>query len=171
MRTKEGFRRGPFRPMTSPGPPVTFEGSPQFESTSSASTDSPDSPFAFGPSGGTPAHTAADSAFQIGRSVNLGQPTGGGKPKEMTTAIGHNVVWYAGNTSVGYSLDGGKTWPALINPSTILPDPPGLPLCCDQQVIYAPAANLFVWILQYWCPTGRDSRSEPRGSAGVQGAQ
>lgn len=97
----------------------------------------------------------ADDPLRLFRSSNLGvAPRNGGEPKELTVAVGHNVAWYTGNSSAGYSLDGGKTWTTL-DPSTILTDPPNNPLCCDQQVIYLPKQNLFVWLLQYWCPLGQ----------------
>ena len=99
------------------------------------------------------ARSSAFDPIAIFASTNLGvAPRSGGEPKEPTVAIGHNVAWYTGNTSVGWSLDGGKTW-STADPSTILPDPPNQGLCCDQQVIYAPSQNLFIWILQYFCPS------------------
>src|SRR5262249_36020919 len=97
------------------------------------------------------AHSSAFGPITVFSSTNLGgAPRNGGEPKEPTVAIGHNVAWYTGNTSVGYSTDAGKTW-TTVDPSTILPDPASNGLCCDQQVIYAPAQNLFVWVLQYFC--------------------
>ncbi len=139
---------GPFRPLTHIGAPVTLNPSPQFIATASDQ--------------GAGAHTADAGQFAIGRSINLGAPpAAGGEPKEMTTAVGHNVVWYTGNTADSYSLDGGKTWSAFATPDTILsPGPPNLASCCDQQVVYAPAQNLFVWLVQYWCPA-----SVPPGAA------
>jgi hypothetical protein len=129
---------GPFRPLTHIGSAVTLRPSAQFIATASDQ--------------GPGARPADAGQFQIGRSTNLGVASGG-EPKELTTAIGHNVVWYTGNTAAGYSLDGGKTWSAVVNPNTILtPDPTGVAICCDQQVIYAPSQNLFVWLVQYWCP-------------------
>ncbi|HWE34676.1 MAG TPA: hypothetical protein VG410_14385 [Solirubrobacteraceae bacterium] len=130
---------GPFRPLTHIGAPVTLTPSPQFIATASDQ--------------GPGAHAADAGQFAIGRSTNLGVAAGGGEPKEMTTATGHNVVWYTGNLADSYSLDGGQTWSAFASPSTILsPDPPNVASCCDQQVVYAPAQNLFVWLVQYWCP-------------------
>jgi hypothetical protein len=98
------------------------------------------------------ARSSAFAPISVFSSTNLGlAPRSGGEPKEPTVAIGHNVAWYTGNTSIGYSLDGGKTW-TTADPSTILADPTNNGLCCDQQVIYSPAQNLFVWVLQYYCP-------------------
>jgi hypothetical protein len=149
-----GLPAGPFRPMTNIGSQVTLRPSPQFIATAADT--------------GASAHTADAGQFAIGRSTTVGvSPAGGGEPKEMTTAIGHNVVWYTGNTADGYSLDGGKTWSALVSPDTILtPNPPNLPSCCDQQVIYAPAQNLFVWLLQYYCPAAQIPNPAPKAAPG-----
>lgn len=161
---------GPFIPLTNKGPAVTLRPSPQFlgEGSGSAGSGGARSPFGFGFPGSARARPADASDFHIGRSTNLGVPPAGGEPKEMTTAIGHNVVWYTGNTAAGYSLDGGKTWSALVNPNTILtPDPPNLPICCDQQVVYSQSQNLFVWIVQYYCPVAQipdPDKSKPPGS-------
>ena len=131
---------GKFRALHKPGRPTTPAGNPQF------------------------AHSSAFGPISIFSSTNLGlAPRSGGEPKEPTVAIGHNVAWYTGNTSVGYSVDGGKTW-STVDPSTILPDPAKNGLCCDQQVIYAPAQNIFIWILQYYCPV-----SAPPGGGAATG--
>jgi hypothetical protein len=128
---------GPYRARVNPGPATAPEPDPQLGGSVSP-----------GPS----ARAADVGPLTLFRSSNLGiAPRSGGEPKEMTTAIGHNVAWYTGNTSAGYSLDGGKNW-TTVDPSTIVPDPTSRPLCCDQQVIYAPSVNLFIWVLQYWCP-------------------
>jgi hypothetical protein len=50
------------------------------------------------------------------------------------------------------STDYGHTF-RYLDPSTIVPDA-GLSLCCDQQVVYSPKYNLFVWELQYSCAKG-----------------
>jgi len=111
------------------------------------------------------AHSSAFGPITVFSSTNLGgAPRNGGEPKEPTVAIGHNVAWYTGNTSVGYSVDAGKTW-TTVDPSTILPDPINNGLCCDQQVIYAPAQNVFVWVLQYFCPV-----SAPPGGGAATGS-
>jgi Big-like domain-containing protein len=129
---------GPYRPRGNAGAPSSPAPDPQLSTN----------PLSPGPS----ARTADAGPLTLFRSSNLGlAPRSGGEPKEMTTAVGHNVAWYTGNTSAGYSLDGGKNW-TTVDPSTILPDPTNNPLCCDQQVIYAPSVNLFIWVLQYWCP-------------------
>jgi hypothetical protein len=114
------------------------------------------------------AHSSAFGPITVFSSTNLGlAPRNGGEPKEPTVAIGHNVAWYTGNTSVGYSVDAGKTW-TTVDPSTILPDPPNNGLCCDQQVIYAPAQNIFVWVLQYFCPVSVPSPgAAATGSCGL----
>ena len=99
--------------------------------------------------------------INIFQSANLGvPPAGGGEPKEPTVAMAHNVAWFTGNTSDGYSVDGGTTW-TITSPSALIADPAGLSPCCDQQVIYAPDQNLFIWEIQYWCPSALDSTGAP----------
>ena len=92
---------------------------------------------------------AAPEPINLFRTTDIGRPPRRGGVNEPTSAIGGNVVWYTGNTSVGLSIDNGRTF-TLYDPSTVLPDA-GLGLCCDQLVSYSPQANLFVWVLQYWC--------------------
>lgn len=73
-------------------------------------------------------------------------------PHEMAAAIGKNVVWYTGNSTVALSTDYGHTF-RMFDPATLLSDF-GLPFCCDQQVSYSAKYNLFVWEMQYWCAPG-----------------
>lgn len=100
---------------------------------------------------GTAGSAAADP-LTFFRSADAGIPPRTASPQEPTTAEGGNVVWYTGNTSVALSTDAGRTF-TTFNPSNILPDS-GLPFCCDQLVSYSPQANLFVWVMQYWCGPG-----------------
>jgi len=92
--------------------------------------------------------------------TDLGRPPdGANNPGEPTVATAGNVVWYTGNSlpgnpasgfaGAGYSLDGGRTF-TYLKTSRLMPDN-GLPSCCDQIVRYVPQANLFVWVIQYWC--------------------
>jgi hypothetical protein len=132
---------GTFHAVGKHSKPTTPAANPQFSASAASSSRA-----------GSRARSSAFGPISVFTSSNLGlAPRNGGEPKEPTVAIGHNVVWYTGNTSAGYSVDGGKTW-TTFDPSTILADPPNNGLCCDQQVVYAPAQNLFVWVLQYFCP-------------------
>jgi Big-like domain-containing protein len=151
---------GPYRPRTNPGPPVTIAPDPRLGGGAG-----------FRPS--TAGVRAAEPVNLFGGDNYGVAPRSGGEPKELTVAIGHNVMWYTGNTSAGYSLDGGKSWAppsgGRLDPSTILADPPNNRLCCDQQVIYAPKQNLFVWVLQYWCPPSLYTPAPPPPPAPAPG--
>ncbi len=67
--------------------------------------------------------------------------------------------------AVNFSTDYGKTFttvnltgatgfkdPSRPNRKDFFPEDDG-GLCCDQVVIYIPARNLVVWLMQYWSPT------------------
>jgi hypothetical protein len=99
-----------------------------------------------------PIATAASDPLNFFQNSDVGIPPAQASPQEPTTAEGHNVVWYTGNSSDGLSTNAGRTF-TLFNPSTLLPDN-GLPFCCDQVVSYSPQRNLFVWVMQYWCGAG-----------------
>jgi hypothetical protein len=99
-----------------------------------------------------PIASAASDPLSFFRNADVGIPPAQASPQEPTTAEGGNVVWYTGNSSVALSTDAGRTF-TTFKPSNILPDS-GLPFCCDQLVSYSPQANLFVWVMQYWCATG-----------------
>ncbi|MEO8968600.1 MAG: hypothetical protein ABI355_13270 [Solirubrobacteraceae bacterium] len=104
---------------------------------------------------GRPSANLAADPLAFFRSADVGVPPRTASPQEPTTAEGGGVAWFTGNTSDALSTDAGRTFTTL-NPSTILPDS-GLPFCCDQLVSYSPQANLFVWVMQYWCGPGSTS--------------
>jgi hypothetical protein len=106
-------------------------------------------------SSGDPTASIANVAPKFLRNSDLGTPPRRATPQEPTAAIGGSVVWYTGNSSVALSTTSGSSF-TYFDPSTILPDA-GLPLCCDQLVSYSPQANLFVWVIQYWCGKGTSS--------------
>lgn len=114
-----------------------------------------------GSSGGSPAETGRATPasappnpgeLAFFRFADVGIPGCCLTPQEPTAAIGGNVVWYTGNSSVALSTDAGRTF-TMFNPSTFLPDS-ALPFCCDQVVSYSPQYNIFVWVMQYWCAPG-----------------
>jgi hypothetical protein len=87
------------------------------------------------------------------------------------------VVMTTGNLFVSYSLDGGLTFtnvnpkaPQPGNPSraTFFPESDG-GLCCDQVVIYLPAQDLFVWLLQYNPSAGATPAIPPASRCGTPG--
>jgi hypothetical protein len=96
-----------------------------------------------------PIATAASDPLTFFRNSDVGVPPRQASPQEVTTAIGENIVWYTGNTSVALSTDAGRTF-TMFDPSNVLPDE-GLAFCCDQLVSYSPSYKLFVWVMQYWC--------------------
>ena len=59
-----------------------------------------------------------------------------------------NAVLMSFNWSCDASADGGASWTRL-DPTTIFPNTFAGGFCCDQVIIYAPGADLFVWLLQY----------------------
>jgi hypothetical protein len=109
-----------------------------------------------GPAGdgrGGPIAYQADDPLNYFRNTDTGiPPNQPGEPQEMTAAVGRNIAWETGNSSVGLSLNGGRTF-TMFNPSNLLPDN-GRGFCCDQQVVYSSQYDLFVWVMQYWCQTG-----------------
>lgn len=107
-------------------------------------------------------HAAAD-ALAFFRSSDAGVPGRTGSPMEPTAAIGGNVVWFTGNSSVALSTNAGRTFTGF-NPSDIVPDD-GLGFCCDQIVSYSPSYNLFVWVMQYWCQSSC-LKADPTDSTG-----
>jgi hypothetical protein len=99
------------------------------------------------------------------RNTDVGVITRLGDPTEPTAAVGGNVVWFTGNTSVALSTNAGRTF-TVFDPSTVLPDD-GMAFCCDQLVSYSAAYNIFVWVSQYWCRTVQSC--EPTQSDGKPG--
>jgi hypothetical protein len=146
------FPPGPFRrPKTTGTPsgfgPTAFGASRGAVATAASTTVARDA--RFGPSPGGPIAHAASGPLAFFRNADAGVPPRQASPQEVTAAIGENVVWYTGNTSVALSTDAGKTFKTF-DPSTVLPDE-GLAFCCDQVVSYSPTYHMFVWVMQYWC--------------------
>ncbi len=73
-----------------------------------------------------------------------GQTSSVGEPSVCTSGT---EVFLAGNWYTTKSLDAGQTW-HFIDPYHILPPVAG-GFCCDQVVVYDPAKDIFVWLLQY----------------------
>ena len=61
---------------------------------------------------------------------------------EPATAANKKTVFYTGNLYSARSLDSGKSW-QYISPKNDFPN-----VCCDQDVIFDPKHNLFVWSRQ-----------------------
>ena len=96
------------------------------------------------------------------RISDLGVPPVIGGVHEPTAAVGGSgVTMVSGNSRIAFSTNNGRTFTTL-NPSTVLPDPPDQPFCCDQVVAYSPRFHLFFWLMQYWCRRGTSSPSTNR---------
>jgi PKD domain len=143
------IKGGRYRPIKTPGGPTGLGGLPQAAGAAGASA------LRRGGSAGKGLLSQA-SPLNIFLSSDVGVPPRTAEPQEPTTAVGGNVAWFTGNSSAALSLDGGTTW-TRYDPSTILPDPGGQPFCCDQLVSYSPQEDIFIWLLQYWCPVGTSS--------------
>jgi hypothetical protein len=128
--------RGVFRPVRSIGAPSGLAADPHGAARRAGVHASP-------------AGSAFADPLSFFRVAEVGVPPRGGSPEEPTEAYGDHVVWYTGNTSVGLSVNDGRTF-TVFDPSTVLPDE-GLAFCCDQLVSYSRSAGVFVWVSQYWC--------------------
>lgn len=70
-------------------------------------------------------------------------------PVDPSQASDGNVVVYATNEYISFSVDGGASFHAF-NPGSLYSDNPDGGVCCDQVVQYVPQINRFVWLDQYW---------------------
>lgn len=68
---------------------------------------------------------------------------------ETSVANKDKLVFYTGNWFAARSTDGGVTW-TYINPSDVVMGD----FCCDQDIIYDPHHQMFIWYLQ-----GREDKS------------
>lgn len=89
------------------------------------------------------------SAIRFSTLSDLNGPIDTQQIQEPSEASAGKVVWYTHNSGAAYSLDGGKTFTS-VDPRQMFPEA-GHPWCCDQQVVYAPQINRFIWYAQYWC--------------------
>jgi len=76
-------------------------------------------------------------------------PIGGGAPASEISSVNEpsagsngNYVFYTGNWYAARSTDGGSTF-SYINPYADMPT-----FCCDQEVIYDPSRDIFIWYRQ-----------------------
>jgi len=85
----------------------------------------------------------ADGDFVLFSSVNLtSSPTETGWPPEPSVAVHGDTIFYTSNHIVVRSTDGGNSWDS-IDPRSDMSD-----YCCDQDVLYEPSRDLFVWYRQ-----------------------
>lgn len=119
--------------------------------------------FPLTPSGtGVASGTSGTSGVAPARVViptNTVTATTGGTPPDPNAAAAapNGVVLSTFNSGLSFSTDGGATFtninllaPQPGNPArvTFFPESDG-GLCCDQVVVFIPARNLFVWLIQY----------------------
>ena len=147
---------GRYRPITDAGQEATVD------------EPSPVTPQPFRRPGAPSSRLLAAGPLTLFQTSDVGVPPRTAEPQEPTTAVGKNVAVFTGNTSVGFSLDGGATWTRM-DPSNIIKDPANQPLCCDQLVTYSKAQNMFVWLLQYWCTPGTSAPVTNNCNAGGTG--
>ncbi len=90
------------------------------------------------------------SATDFSVFQNFQLPTGSNAKSninEPSVAQSGNTIFVTYNWGAAVSLDGGNDW-TFINPYTEFPATNG-GFCCDQDVIYDPSRNIFIWELQY----------------------
>ena len=99
----------------------------------------------------------ASSATSLLRVVDFASVVPGSTAEyEVSEASAGKIAFETGNFFAAWSDNRGASgsWRAL-DPSTVFPNADG-GFCCDQEVIYAPQINRFIWILEYW-PRNKDS--------------
>ncbi|MGZ4330870.1 MAG: hypothetical protein ACXVXL_23030 [Solirubrobacteraceae bacterium] len=102
------------------------------------------------PRANPPAFSAARTdPMQFFTRSDLGQPPATGFPMEPQAAAAGDVVFYSGNSSGAFSVDGGATF-TFVQPDVMFGAVDG-GFCCDTMVRYAPSVNRFLWLIQYWC--------------------
>jgi hypothetical protein len=103
--------------------------------------------------GATPRHFArtglSGDPLRIFKASDLTSTIGSpGNGWEDSQARAGDVVFYTFNWGAAYSTDGGDTF-RLVDATSDLPA--GEPGLCDQQVIYSPQIDRFIWIRQTGC--------------------
>jgi hypothetical protein len=91
-----------------------------------------------------------------------------GWPLDPNVASKGDTVLVTHNTYLEYSTDGGHTFIEL-DPTTIFPNNSNNKLidgglCCDQNVVYVPSIDRFVWVMQFW-PGTSTSQNRDRVAA------
>jgi hypothetical protein len=82
------------------------------------------------------------ATFQILVSTPLAPTTGKSTINEPSVAQSSSHVFFTGNWYAARSDNGGLTW-SYINPYADMSD-----FCCDQDIIYVPSRNIFLWYRQ-----------------------
>jgi hypothetical protein len=141
--------------------PVLIPLGPQqlFSEPTSSGTDLAPGPGIVGGPGLVPDNpSGGDPLVLFQRNTRISRSTTAPPPDPNAAAQSPDgVVLVTYNLGVSYSTDGGETFtdvnllsPQPGNPrrTSFFPESDG-GLCCDQVVVYIPAQNLFVWLLEY----------------------
>lgn len=87
-----------------------------------------------------------------------------GTAVDLSGATSNDVILGSVNTEVAVSIDGGSSFPWILDPRAIFPNTDGSGnlidggVCCDQVVIYVPAIDRFLWLMQFWWKTNGPNR-------------
>lgn len=91
----------------------------------------------------------SDNALAIFGSADLTSAIGNADDGwEDSQARAGNVVFYTFNWGAAYSVDGGRSFTRVDAAAGFDGLPAGEGFCCDQEVIYAPAIDRFIWVRQ-----------------------
>lgn len=85
----------------------------------------------------------------INRLTSHVAPYNGWVPEEPTTAAVGNTVVYTSNDLISFSVNGGASFVSF-DPRTMYRDNPAGGPDGDQDVVYVPQINEFVWLIQYF---------------------
>ncbi len=98
---------------------------------------------------GHPRLPLGDPAPTVNLNTSHVAPYDGWIPEEPTTAAVGNTVVYTSNDLLSLSVDGGHTFHSF-DPRSMYRDSPAGGPDGDQDVIYVPQINSFVWLVQYF---------------------
>jgi hypothetical protein len=93
--------------------------------------------------------SASHGRLTINLNTSDVSPYDGWIPEEPTAAADGNVVVYTHNDLISLSVDGGHTFHSF-DPRSMYSDSPAGGPDGDQDVIYVPQINRFVWLVQYF---------------------
>jgi|GEM_PF-2490068 len=89
--------------------------------------------------------TSVSGTFTIFKNSPLGTGAPSGQKSvvnEPSVGTNGNNIFYSGNWYAARSTDGGLTF-SYVNPYADMPE-----FCCDQEVIYDPSRDIFIWYRQ-----------------------
>jgi hypothetical protein len=134
FRAAQAARQGREHPKMPPIP----EGVPTFQMTRSIPETVPTQPLV------PPAINIYKNTSLMGVPVNSSFLSATSEPSVAENGLN---IFISANWFAGVSTDAGSTF-TLRDPFTLFPPING-GFCCDQDVLYVPSHNLFIWYLQY----------------------